>query len=248
MLIKSGLDAVIWFDLSREECMRRALGRRFDPEEGKMYHVEDIPPPTDSAPLCERLVPMDDDDNSEATLVDRWISFDQGAKALENWLAQFGDAKSGRSILYKLEALQSKEGVSEQLKAIVEGILEFKKAKELEIKQRINAAMDEAEQKEAERLAKLQQEEEERKKREEEGGDGAADASKKEEPKVERPEPATERVAPKEAGVNNIDGDFKPTILKVWQELSVNYKAQMKKVFRQVRTQRERMTASLSHT
>jgi hypothetical protein len=30
-LIKSGLDAVIWFDLSRDECMRRALGRRFDP-------------------------------------------------------------------------------------------------------------------------------------------------------------------------------------------------------------------------
>jgi len=32
-LIKSGLDAVIWFDLSREECMRRALGRRFDSAE-----------------------------------------------------------------------------------------------------------------------------------------------------------------------------------------------------------------------
>lgn len=32
-LIKSGLDAVIWFDLSREECMRRALGRRFDSDE-----------------------------------------------------------------------------------------------------------------------------------------------------------------------------------------------------------------------
>lgn len=38
--------------------------------------------------------------------------------------------------------------------------------------------------------------------------------------KVERPEPATERVPPKESGVNNIDNDFKPTILKVWQELS----------------------------
>ena len=87
VLIKSGLDGVIWFDLSRDECMRRALGRRFDPEEQKMYHVEDIPPPTDLAPLCERLVPMNDDDNSEATLVDRWISFDQGRKALENWVS-----------------------------------------------------------------------------------------------------------------------------------------------------------------
>ena len=82
----------------------------------------------------------------------------------------------------------------------------------------------------------LKQEEEERKKKEEEGGEPVADASKKEEAKVERPEPATERVAPKEANVTNIDSDFKPTILKVWQELSANYKGQMKKVFRQVRT------------
>ena len=84
--------------------MRRALGRRFDPEEQKMYHVEDIPPPTDQAPLCERLVPMDEENNIEATLIDRWISFDQGSKALENWVSQFGDAKSNKSILYKLQA------------------------------------------------------------------------------------------------------------------------------------------------
>jgi hypothetical protein len=75
-LIKSGLDAVIWFDLTREECMRRALGRRIDPEDEKIYHIEDIPPPTNQAPLCERLLPMEDDNNAEATLIDRWISFD----------------------------------------------------------------------------------------------------------------------------------------------------------------------------
>jgi hypothetical protein len=75
-LRKSGLDAVLWFDLSREECMRRALGRRFDPEEDKVYHIEDVPPPINKAPLCERLIPMEDDNNAEATLIDRWISFD----------------------------------------------------------------------------------------------------------------------------------------------------------------------------
>lgn len=67
--------------------MRRALGRRFDPLEEKMYHVHDLPPPTDKAPLCERLLPMDEDSNAESTLVDRWMSFDQGSKALENWLS-----------------------------------------------------------------------------------------------------------------------------------------------------------------
>lgn len=89
------------------------------------------------------------------------------------------------------------------------------------------------------------EEEEERKKREEEGAEGAE--VKKEEAKVERPEPATERVAAKEPGVTNIDSDFKPTILKVWEELSDTYKGQMKKVFRQVRVQRERMTGGFDH-
>lgn len=34
---------------------------------------------------------MDEEDNSEATLIDRWISFDQSAKGLERWLLDFGD-------------------------------------------------------------------------------------------------------------------------------------------------------------
>jgi len=46
--MKSGLDAVLWFDLSREECMRRALGRRYDSVNEKVYHIEDAPPLTTS--------------------------------------------------------------------------------------------------------------------------------------------------------------------------------------------------------
>lgn len=67
--------------------MRRALGRRYDAVNEKMYHIVDVPPLTTSkillllyvplgAPLCERLVPMNEEDNSEGTLIDRWISFD----------------------------------------------------------------------------------------------------------------------------------------------------------------------------
>lgn len=29
-LIPSGIDSVIWFECSRDECLRRALGRRND--------------------------------------------------------------------------------------------------------------------------------------------------------------------------------------------------------------------------
>lgn len=41
VLIKSGVDSVIWFKTSRPECLRRALGRRFDPINEKVYHIED---------------------------------------------------------------------------------------------------------------------------------------------------------------------------------------------------------------
>ena len=105
-----------------------------------------------------------------------------------------------------------------------------KEERESEIRQKINQQLEEAEAAEAET----------------EGPEGEA-AKKDDGPKVEKPEPATERVPLKEPGVANIDNDFKPTILKVWEELSDTYKQQMKRIFRQVRVQRERMTANFDH-
>lgn len=43
-LIPSGMDAVIWFEAERPECLRRALGRRVDGGSGIEYHIEDRPP------------------------------------------------------------------------------------------------------------------------------------------------------------------------------------------------------------
>jgi len=121
-----------------------------------------------------------------------------------------------------------------------------KEEKESEIRQRIDLQIEEAEAAEAEKVRKAAEEEEERKKAENEGPEGEA-IKKDEGPKVERPEPATERVSPKDPSVANIDNDFKPTVLKVWEELSDTYKQQMKRVFRQVRIQRERMTNNFDH-
>jgi len=39
-LIKSGLDSVIWFDSTLENCLNRAVGRRFDQTNEKMYHIQ----------------------------------------------------------------------------------------------------------------------------------------------------------------------------------------------------------------
>lgn len=41
---------------------------------------------------------------------------------------------------------------------------------------------------------------------------------------------------------NNLDGDFKPVIIEIWRELASNYKGQMKRVFRNIRLQREQMS------
>ena len=38
---------------------------------------------------------------------------------------------------------------------------------------------------------------------------------------------------------DNLDGDFKPVIIEVWRDLSNNYKRQMKRIFRNIRLQRE---------
>lgn len=103
-LIKSGLDAVLWFDVDREECLRRAVGRRYDKVNEKMYHIEDAPPLTTCAPLCERLEPMDEPNNCEATLIDKWISFDQTSAGLERWLSQFGNHDYEACVLSKINA------------------------------------------------------------------------------------------------------------------------------------------------
>ena len=81
-------------------------------------------PLTTNAPLCERLTPMDEEDNSEATLIDRWMSFDQSSKSLENWLKQFG-ASSKKGELNDLQILSKINGdlsQDEQQEAILETI------------------------------------------------------------------------------------------------------------------------------
>jgi hypothetical protein len=101
------------------------------------------------------------------------------------------------------------------------------------------------EEEEAEVIRKAQEEEELRKRREEEGAEFVED-NKKDESKITKPEPATERIGLREPGESNLDSDFKPTLMKHWEYLSANYKSQMKKVFSLTRGQRERIIENFS--
>ena len=80
----------------------------------------------------------------------------------------------------------------------------------------------EARQEEKERLRVQEEEDEARRQREEEGIP---------EPVVEevivkptKPDTASLKIEPKQPSLDNIDDDFKPTLLKLWQTLSNNYK------------------------
>lgn len=91
-MISSGLDAVVWFDCSTQECLRRSEGRRIDlTDPTTRYHVFDQVPPCDQAPLCERLLPLSEVHNSVQGLPDRFVAFDQNTNSMQRWMQQFGD-------------------------------------------------------------------------------------------------------------------------------------------------------------
>ena len=104
-LIPSGLDAVLWFDCPIEECLRRADGRRFDSEHPESpYHLEDNVPPVTTAPLCERLMPLSEDNNCVNTQVDRFVAFDQTTNSMQRWFKKFGDEDRARVLLQVINA------------------------------------------------------------------------------------------------------------------------------------------------
>lgn len=85
---------------------------------------------------------MDEEDNSEATLIDRWISFDQNAKGLENWLKQFGaSSKKGElndlHILSKVNGDLSQDEQHKEILNIIAKIQHKKGKQETKLKKRI---------------------------------------------------------------------------------------------------------------
>ena len=128
VLIKSGLDAVIWFDCKTNEVQRRADGRRIDIEDiGKsnatFYHVDDAIPPTEEAPLCERLEPIDEDANHASSIVDRIVSFDQQSRSLQKWLSSFGAESSQQNLLQVIDANKAKDDVFGEISRVIENVL-----------------------------------------------------------------------------------------------------------------------------
>jgi adenylate kinase family enzyme len=122
-LIPSGIDAVIWFDCDKQECLRRALGRRIDGINNVIYHIQDNPPSIEKSPLCEVIDPIDDESESSSCLVDRWMAFDQTKNSLQDWLSQFGDESNKRCLLKRIQASGDINHVFKQIDLHLQEIL-----------------------------------------------------------------------------------------------------------------------------
>lgn len=89
-LTPGGYDLHFRLEVSGDEAVRRAMGRRVDPVNGLFYHLEDDPPCFKNQIIYERLKPVDDLTNSMGSLTHRIHSFDTAQSELDAVLAYFG--------------------------------------------------------------------------------------------------------------------------------------------------------------
>jgi hypothetical protein len=250
-LIKSGLDAVIWFNCEIKECIRRADGRRVDEkQQDTMFHVEDKMPPTDQAPLCERLRHLDNDQNSTGSLIDRYVAFDQATSSLQVWLTQFGVESEQRNLMQTIDAVQTVSNVHYAISQIAESVVSFKTRMIETTREALVAHFTQVFETKA-----LQAKEEAEKASLEEPSKTTTNLSvnpspdKKEHHSVSKssliPDPAP--LSPEQIR-ERIDNDFKPVIISLWTQLSSNYKKQMKKIFKNFRLMREQVLNRRSDT
>lgn len=86
----STLDAVLVLSLTDSEAaLKRALGRRLDPQTGKVYHLEFDPPPSNDPGLASRLEEVADPSNDAAQVQHRLKAHHATAKLLDDWHRRF---------------------------------------------------------------------------------------------------------------------------------------------------------------
>jgi hypothetical protein len=75
--------------------------------------LDENKPPTDQAPLCERLRHLGEDSNNTASLIDRYVSFDQATPSLKTWFTKFGVESRKSSLMFTIKAGKDVENVME---------------------------------------------------------------------------------------------------------------------------------------
>lgn len=265
-LIESGMDAVLWLETSREECRRRALGRRIDVANDHEYHIDDNPPPTTSPPLCERLMPVIEPERAEEVIPDKHLAFDKNSKRLKQWFSKFGyELEEDESTKLELCHHINSESANPQdvlnNASVLDKVLERKQSQWttqrekyrdeiIAEKERIKLE-EEARVREEEEL-KIKEEEEAKRLAENEGEEGKEEHPPVQEPVKEvEPEPVAqpeEVKEPQPPSKENIDDDFAPVLMNIWNAIEERYIKSMRRCFDMYRHQRDRVVTGLSKT
>ena len=130
--IEGGIDCAIKLDIPAEESLKRALGRRVDPKTGNIYHLQDNPPPPNDNNLMERLVPVNDPENTEEKLKEAINKYDENRQGLEGWLGMFGNESLQIDCLQKFDGFGKIDEVQERVEQHLEKILDYKTAEKYE--------------------------------------------------------------------------------------------------------------------
>ncbi|CAI2385760.1 unnamed protein product [Moneuplotes crassus] len=273
-LQESGLDAVLWLDTKREECRRRALGRRIDLTNDTEFHIDDNPPPTTSPPLCERLMQVTEPERAQEVIPDKHLAFDNNTPRLRQWFSKFGYEKEGEEA-NTLELCHDINGDSANPEEVLSNATVLEKivsrkeaqwrAKKEQYRQELLAEKERIRLEEEERIrleeeAKRKAEEEAKKKEEGEGDEEQPEQQEPapEEPPKEEQQPDEEKKEgegekeeeqePQPPAKDNIDDDFAPVLMNIWNDIEEKYLKRMRKSFNLYRNQRNRITSGLCKT
>lgn len=143
----SGIDCVLYLRTSKEECLRRALGRKVDPITKVLFHLDDAIPPTDNAPLIERLESIRDVKANELVLVDKLNACDIHDKDLCEWYSLFGFQEMDLKCLQEINSVKDPVFTFEKVSNCLENIMQ---SKELDIQNFLQKKQKEKEQRERE--------------------------------------------------------------------------------------------------
>ena len=84
----SGLDGVVILDTPISECLRRAGGRRVDPQTNIVYHLDDNPP--NDPKIEERLQDYTDEEGGQERIQKTSNRFDENVDSIRRWCQNFG--------------------------------------------------------------------------------------------------------------------------------------------------------------
>jgi len=130
-LINAGVDFVFYLKVPVMECIRRAYGRRLHPQTGDIYHLDDnLPQISPNSNTCEKLVPIENVFNNEATLASRHLSFDNNIKFILEFYQQFGFEKEKLKTFHDILADKEKDFVTHELIDIINKLVHINEEKD----------------------------------------------------------------------------------------------------------------------